>query len=390
MSALTNALDRIRNWSRQNIPEEVSSLPPGLTNREIEEIVEDLPFPLPQEVYELYKWTGGYKMSEIDDTQFSNDTRFSFEGSLLLSLSEAVTMYRQKNQNIGSDYQYEVNCHNRIRFQIFFTSMNEEDGYIVIDSNSGNYEVIFSYWRDGVIAYYSSLTSMMLTLAEAYERGICCSFRDREFEEIWLGYNFDLLERRIVRLEKDFSTRSVRMLVSLLSFLEANRSSIIKELIDSERMVNALIVYLKNIPLSDLKNLEFRYSLIEMCLVTMVADMIKDTPVVELLVLALKDGNWLVRYWASLTIGWLEDTRAIGQLREAFENGDRQMQEQALSTLCVIKDSTISSKNNYDWQFLTEAIAVFGNGDRVTTLAKYPSNNKQLNDREVNDIDLPF
>jgi hypothetical protein len=61
MSTLTDALERILNWLRANYPEAASSLQPGLSYDEIEAKIADLPFCLPQEVYELYQWRNGSK-----------------------------------------------------------------------------------------------------------------------------------------------------------------------------------------------------------------------------------------------------------------------------------------------------------------------------------------
>jgi cell wall assembly regulator SMI1 len=61
MSTLTDALERILNWLRANYPEAASSLQPGLSYEDITAKVADLPFNLPQEVYELYIYSRFYK-----------------------------------------------------------------------------------------------------------------------------------------------------------------------------------------------------------------------------------------------------------------------------------------------------------------------------------------
>jgi cell wall assembly regulator SMI1 len=59
MSTLMDTLQRILNWLQANYPEAASSLKPGLSYEEIEVKLADLPFHLPQEVYELYQWRNG-------------------------------------------------------------------------------------------------------------------------------------------------------------------------------------------------------------------------------------------------------------------------------------------------------------------------------------------
>lgn len=349
MSALTNALDRIRNWLQHNIPESVARLPPGLTPGEIQEIAKDLPFTLPREICELYQWSRGYKSNEIDSDPFI------FNQFALLSLEEAVNIYREKLKRLNDYYQYGgFPKDNPSRFQVFFCIFGEIEGYVVIDSNLENCEVILSYWdSDERIGHYSSLTSMMLTFAESFERGNSQDMLKYGELEIWLGYNFDLLERKIGAVENDFSTKSVEELGDILFFMSPEKSNLIEILIDRKRIVNDLIIYLRNVPFSEMKDLNFLDRLVG---IVANINIMKDAPALELLVSALEDEYWLVRYWAALTLGRLEDTRAIGPLREALENGDRQMREQAFVTLSLMKKSIDSSENNYDWQFLTEAM----------------------------------
>ncbi|BDA66881.1 hypothetical protein CAL7716_010470 [Calothrix sp. PCC 7716] len=59
MSLLTEALDRIETWFVRNQPKFALGLQPGLTRAEINEIVKDFQFQLPQELYEFYEWHNG-------------------------------------------------------------------------------------------------------------------------------------------------------------------------------------------------------------------------------------------------------------------------------------------------------------------------------------------
>ncbi|MGB3759973.1 MAG: SMI1/KNR4 family protein [Rivularia sp. (in: cyanobacteria)] len=59
MSLLTESLEQILIQLEQKDPEIASSLQPGLTREEIDQIANDLPFKLPEEVYELYQWQNG-------------------------------------------------------------------------------------------------------------------------------------------------------------------------------------------------------------------------------------------------------------------------------------------------------------------------------------------
>ncbi|MGB3652999.1 MAG: hypothetical protein WBA41_17520 [Rivularia sp. (in: cyanobacteria)] len=59
MTAIQNNLKRIWDCIEQKAPEVKYLLKPGLKSEEIDELTKDLPFKLPQEVYELYQWRNG-------------------------------------------------------------------------------------------------------------------------------------------------------------------------------------------------------------------------------------------------------------------------------------------------------------------------------------------
>jgi len=59
MTAIKNNLKRIWDCIEQKAPEIKDLFQPGLNSEEIDEITKYLPFKLPEEVYELYKWRNG-------------------------------------------------------------------------------------------------------------------------------------------------------------------------------------------------------------------------------------------------------------------------------------------------------------------------------------------
>ncbi|NER05147.1 MAG: SMI1/KNR4 family protein, partial [Okeania sp. SIO3C4] len=61
MSALIEALERIRKLHLKHQPLVAEELQPGLTRGQIDELVKNLPFSLPEELYELYQWRNGMK-----------------------------------------------------------------------------------------------------------------------------------------------------------------------------------------------------------------------------------------------------------------------------------------------------------------------------------------
>ena len=65
MSALTEALERILKELQKNRPAVASTLQSGLTYKEIQETITNLPFCLPNEVYELYQWRNGNEFHQF-------------------------------------------------------------------------------------------------------------------------------------------------------------------------------------------------------------------------------------------------------------------------------------------------------------------------------------
>jgi cell wall assembly regulator SMI1 len=83
MSEITEALQRIEAWLQNHMTNRAAELKPGLTRDEIEEQVKDLPFSLPEVVYELYQWHDG------------NVDKFVFEQYDFLSLNDAIEAYHE-------------------------------------------------------------------------------------------------------------------------------------------------------------------------------------------------------------------------------------------------------------------------------------------------------
>jgi hypothetical protein len=91
MSELTEALESILDWLEKNNPYEFSHLRAGLSRDEIDELVKDLPFTVPEEVYELYQWHDG-----LADRFLCN--QFDF-----MCLREAVSKY---HDGVGENSSY--------------------------------------------------------------------------------------------------------------------------------------------------------------------------------------------------------------------------------------------------------------------------------------------
>ena len=83
MSQLTEGLKKIDLWLQVNMPELASELISGISRNEIKEQVQNLPFNLPNEVYELYEWHNG------------NAERLIFRNYNFLALKTAISSYHE-------------------------------------------------------------------------------------------------------------------------------------------------------------------------------------------------------------------------------------------------------------------------------------------------------
>lgn len=157
MSKLTEGLERIEAWLKINMPSRASELRPGLARDDIEEQVKDLPFNLPEEVYQLYEWHDG------------NVDRLVFENYDFLSLKAAIGAYYE---SLG-----EISYHNKKEAYFFEQSFPvfqlwSESGVLlcVVCNSYDNYPIrlLDLSCKDYSLRYHN-LTDLILHTAEWYE-----------------------------------------------------------------------------------------------------------------------------------------------------------------------------------------------------------------------------
>ena len=191
MSELTQALNRIMAWLSANQPSFANSFLPGLTNEQIQAAVKYIPFELPEEIYELYRWRNG--------TEARHDCDF-YPAMNFITLEKAVKLYE--------DIATLDNTEEEIRFEgynlfPFIVTDAEFTNVLIKDKQEKSSPVIDFYAEDcETQIVYSSLTNMMLTIAECYETGAYYLSEDGFVEEkkpkvaqILRKYNPELVER---------------------------------------------------------------------------------------------------------------------------------------------------------------------------------------------------
>ncbi len=168
MPDIVKALEKITAWLQNNCPEGFATLRPGLTREEIEEEVPSLG--LPEEFYQLYQWKNG------NQGQCTSPEALLFFGA---DFSPLKVDFLVSPREAAEDY----NC-------IFLFSLDEYS--LVLDLATWRTQnlqapplaMLWTNAEDIEIeeVVFTNITSMMWTLAEAFETGAC--WVD---EEEWAG-----------------------------------------------------------------------------------------------------------------------------------------------------------------------------------------------------------
>jgi hypothetical protein len=211
MTVLTDTLNRIMTWIETNHPGDNELFFPGLERDEVDNIAaevinnshfitpENHPTSLPSELYELYKWRNGHKFYNYRERRFDNsrDEKYQlrkadggfrsfniFDGKAFLPLETTLGINSEVSSVGLTLFQYDDDC----------------GDYLVLDLNPPF--PLYIQWCNDMVSYlkYSSLTAMMLTLAEFYESGgnenDVIRF-SKEYQRVWLKYNADIGQEAI-------------------------------------------------------------------------------------------------------------------------------------------------------------------------------------------------
>jgi cell wall assembly regulator SMI1 len=159
---LSQALERIWNWFQVNAPVMLTFLQPGLTYGHID-AQQDLPFRVPEEVYQLYQWHNGSSAEQY--IEFLPHYRF-------LSLEDGIAQY-QMTVEIWRDVSETENHDGWGWFEGWFPLFAEDANFYIVErqSQSTSAPIIhFSEYGDNKLIF-NSLTDMMLAIAECLEIG---------------------------------------------------------------------------------------------------------------------------------------------------------------------------------------------------------------------------
>jgi hypothetical protein len=154
MSELTEALECIRDWLEENNPYEFSHLRAGLSRDEIDELVKDLPFTIPEEVYELYQWHDG----RVD--QFIHNS-YNF-----MSLQESISAYQEEVSENSYNSREEAYFFEQ-SFPVFQLRYRGDVFYTIVTNGENKGKVIlYDPECRSYLLRYPNLTSLVKHSAE--------------------------------------------------------------------------------------------------------------------------------------------------------------------------------------------------------------------------------
>lgn len=230
---LTDILERILKWKQKHFPLQVPLLQPGLSDTEINQITQGWSIQLPTEVRELYKWRNGSRQDDL------GEYAWIFDGFTFLPLQEIKVEYQPGTKENRWKYPNDFFPNS---LNIFLTP-EPDTGYIIISEEGEIERIEFGYWTDGCWIcemYYTSLTNMMLTLAEyregnEYTGSIWYASKENRNKciQIWCKYNsFEFNDAEIEELLSRPSWESIsRVVTDLIKFRNPKTSELLARIV---------------------------------------------------------------------------------------------------------------------------------------------------------------
>jgi cell wall assembly regulator SMI1 len=159
--SLIDSLNHILEWHQKNDTPVARLLQPGLSEELILNQLKAVPFQMPREFVELYKWRNGVAW---DDQQEGQDVSF-FEYHRFLPLNEALDVF-QSSYAIMKEF-YELTDW----VQVFQDPAGDGYGVSGAPRVVDQAPVVFLFEGEGVQVVFDSLAKMMETAAAAFGEG---------------------------------------------------------------------------------------------------------------------------------------------------------------------------------------------------------------------------
>jgi hypothetical protein len=170
MTGLIEALEQLEYWLWQNHPGLAGSIVPGLTTEEVDDLLGELPSQVTQEIREFYQWTNGSGIF-LTPCHFDEPLR-------IMPLKTAIQYTSESN----SFLEQRINIPKLVMFW-----ESERWLHLAICGETEANPILVITDDDFTRLAYSSLTSMVLTNLECYQKEII----KIEIRDSWIRLKLD-------------------------------------------------------------------------------------------------------------------------------------------------------------------------------------------------------
>ncbi|MEG4275078.1 MULTISPECIES: HEAT repeat domain-containing protein [unclassified Microcoleus] len=387
-SELTDALNRILSWIERHEPWLIEYLYPGLSKDEIDNLVRDLPIQFSPELYELYQWRNG----AVEGDEWK-ETAWIFHSWTFRPLQEIVAELGQDiftHQTIQTDNIADVDIIKPYweifkYLNIFYHILWEDKGCVLINNILNFCPIIFQRLEEGeltLLEKYTSLTSMMLTIAECYEAGTyfigdyISRHPEKEYQ-IWRKYNSQIIEFALQAIQQGSLCGRFFTYFSN-DLIEFKDPRTVEPLIQGLQLLN----HQNAERLNQQNNDPFLYYDPKEEVARILGDL-GDARAVPVLIATLKDdchNNWdyATKVSAAKALGQIKDKRATYSLIEALQDNQDEVRQMAVWALGEIGDlravdSLIDALRDSDYRVKQAANEAW---DKLA--AKFPELDEQI------------
>lgn len=123
MELLISSLEKILDIWQQDREDFIELLQPGLNVQDIQQYVSNLPFQLPQEVYQLYQWQNGIRVPEFHDIALDFIPGFWF-----LPLAETL----KESERLKESKDYFTFLQDEAYHKPWFPILSSDLGYFLV------------------------------------------------------------------------------------------------------------------------------------------------------------------------------------------------------------------------------------------------------------------
>ncbi|OUL30395.1 hypothetical protein BV378_04185 [Nostoc sp. RF31YmG] len=325
MSVLTETLERIFKNLQHHRAEIASLLQPGLTIDKIQSQIKNLPFCLPQEVYELYQWRNGIDYSNISKIENLHFDISFIPGFDFLPLEEAIESYKEIEE-FRDKYTSpeEENCH-KAWFPIFGSDDLE---YLIVFGDSVTSQdspIMHCHLGGGSLPQvkYPNLTTFMKVVAECYETNAYYIVDPSKYN--YLSSYLEEDAKQVAEIERKYFSEQLEAVLKALSQPRAlleNEIFYILYRFKDPRFIEPMI-YALHLPLYEVNN--EKENILIRTRAAMILGETGDLRAVEPLMRALEyrlteDRGYSVANKAAEALRKLGDLRAIKSLKLFLQN----------------------------------------------------------------------